>query len=197
MRSGTLSRTRIFRADPDLDAAVAAGAARQGVPVSAFLRDALRSAVVAPPVVSRPYSGVHAHVPAASIPDVWPEVSGFLAAACARPGCDETPDTLRAACEREQAMLLLLLGDDGKPAAAGVFQIRNFVSGRRTCWVLAMGGRPVIPWREWLAVIEARARSAGCGTVEFVGRRGWQRVLPHYTAEPCETGTYFSRAIGH
>ncbi|WP_210250974.1 hypothetical protein [Methylobacterium sp. WL8] len=102
MRSGTLSRTRIFRADPDLDAAVAARAARQGVPVSAFLRDTLRGAVLAPPIVSRPY-GIHAHVPAASIPDVWPEVVGMLAAACARPGCDETTDTLRTACEREQA----------------------------------------------------------------------------------------------
>ena len=41
-----LSRTRIFRADPALDAALKAGAAREGVKVSAFLREALRSALV-------------------------------------------------------------------------------------------------------------------------------------------------------
>jgi hypothetical protein len=49
MRSGTLSRTRIFRADPDLDAAVAAGAARRGMKVSAFLRETLRNVVMQPP----------------------------------------------------------------------------------------------------------------------------------------------------
>lgn len=49
MRAGTLSRTRIFRADPELDAAVAAGAARAGVPVSAYLRALLRDAVASSP----------------------------------------------------------------------------------------------------------------------------------------------------
>jgi hypothetical protein len=40
-----LSRTRIFRADPALDAALEAGAARAGVNVSAFMRRALASVV--------------------------------------------------------------------------------------------------------------------------------------------------------
>ncbi|SFM92030.1 hypothetical protein [Methylobacterium pseudosasicola] len=44
-----LSRTRIFRADPILDAALEAGAAREGVKVSAFLREALRNALASPP----------------------------------------------------------------------------------------------------------------------------------------------------
>ncbi|MGU3330334.1 CopG family transcriptional regulator [Methylobacterium mesophilicum] len=45
MRTGTLTRTRIFRADPALDAALEAGAAREGVTISTFLREALRSAL--------------------------------------------------------------------------------------------------------------------------------------------------------
>ena len=60
MRSGTLSRTRIFRADPDLDAAVAAGAARQGVPVSEFLRATLRSALAASRAAAATSSNVSA-----------------------------------------------------------------------------------------------------------------------------------------
>ncbi|MCJ2092797.1 ribbon-helix-helix protein, CopG family [Methylobacterium sp. J-072] len=49
MRTGTLTRTRIFRADPALDAALEAGAAREGVKVSVFLREALRNALASPP----------------------------------------------------------------------------------------------------------------------------------------------------
>ncbi|SFM62507.1 hypothetical protein SAMN05192568_104164 [Methylobacterium pseudosasicola] len=49
MRTGTLTRTRIFRADPALDAALEAGAAREGMKVSAFLREALRCALASSP----------------------------------------------------------------------------------------------------------------------------------------------------
>ncbi|MGU3407695.1 hypothetical protein [Methylobacterium brachiatum] len=45
MRTGTLTRTRIFRADPALDAALEAGAAREGVKPSAYLRQVLRAAL--------------------------------------------------------------------------------------------------------------------------------------------------------
>lgn len=51
MRSDRLSKSRIFRIDPALDAAMTSAAARRGVPVSALLRDAIRSIVVEP---SRP-----------------------------------------------------------------------------------------------------------------------------------------------
>lgn len=46
MRSGRFSRVRIFRIDPTLDAAMTSAAARRGVPVSALLRDAIRSVVI-------------------------------------------------------------------------------------------------------------------------------------------------------
>ncbi|MCP2083940.1 UNVERIFIED_ORG: putative HicB family RNase H-like nuclease [Methylorubrum zatmanii] len=46
MRSGKLSRVRIFRIDPALDAAMTSAAARRGVPVSALLRDAIRSTII-------------------------------------------------------------------------------------------------------------------------------------------------------
>lgn len=54
MRSGTLSRTRIFRTDPVLDAAVASAAERQGVSVSVILRDALRTALLDVPRPASP-----------------------------------------------------------------------------------------------------------------------------------------------
>lgn len=51
MRSDMLSKSRIFRIDPALDAAMTSAAARRGVPVSALLRDAIKSIIVEP---SRP-----------------------------------------------------------------------------------------------------------------------------------------------
>lgn len=45
MDQSRLSRTRIFRADPSLDAALEAGAAREGLTISAFMREALRTAL--------------------------------------------------------------------------------------------------------------------------------------------------------
>ena len=54
MGHSRLSRTRIFRADPSLDAALEAGAAREGLTISAFLREALRSALASSPP---PFSG--------------------------------------------------------------------------------------------------------------------------------------------
>lgn len=196
MRPLVFSDTITIRTDRDLREAINSAAKRDGASASEFLRSTLRTAVTAPPVVSRPY-GVHAHVPAASIASAWSDVLPFLAAACARPGCDETPDTLRTLLEREQGRLLLLLDEAGKPAAAGVFQLRDYESGRRACWILALAGRPIIPWRQWIDSIEPRARAAGAVTMEFVGRPGWRRLLPHYTAEPCDAGTYYSRTIGH
>lgn len=51
MRSDRLSKSRIFRIDPALDAAMTSAAARRGVPVSVLLRDAIKTIIVEP---SRP-----------------------------------------------------------------------------------------------------------------------------------------------
>lgn len=45
MDNRQFNRTRIFRADAQLDAALAAHVAREGVTVSAFVRRAIRSAL--------------------------------------------------------------------------------------------------------------------------------------------------------
>jgi len=62
--------------------------------------------------------------------------------------------------------------------------------------VLSLGGRAAGPWGAVIAAVERGAARLGCTTVEFVGRRGWARVLPDYTAAPCELGHHFTKRIG-
>jgi hypothetical protein len=80
--------------------------------------------------------------------------------------------------------------------AAGVTQVRQHRGGRLSCWVLSLGGRAAGPWGAVIAAVERGAARLGCTTVEFVGRRGWGRVLPDYTAAPCELGHHFTKRIG-
>lgn len=195
MRPLQYDSTFTVRANSDLRAAIEAAAALEGASASEWVRAAL-AAVTAPPAASKSINR-HAHVPAENIAAVWPEVSGWLAAACSRPGCDETADSLRGICERQEGVLLLVMGDDGKPAAAGVTQVRQHESGAMSTWVLALGGRRVIPWSDVIAAIEERARMVPCSTVEFMGRPAWARILPGYVATPCEAGAHYSKTLGH
>lgn len=112
----------------------------------------------------------------------WAVAEPWLARACARPGCDLTVADLRAALERDEAALVLIL-DGERPVAAGVTQVRDLADGGRSCCVLAVGGTGARAWRETLREIEAGAARIGCARVEFVGRVGWAALLPDYAVD--------------
>ncbi|MCC0809119.1 hypothetical protein FPV16_23450 [Methylobacterium sp. W2] len=192
MRAETLSRTRIFRTNPALDAAVAAAVEREGSTASNWLRRAVASMVSAPP---RPSIRL-APVPAVALAKVWPEVEAWLDRACRRTGCDLTVSELRELCEREQGMLFVMVGDEGRPVAAGVTQVRDHASGRRSCWILAVGGTRARDWLSTLEGIETGAAAISCSSVELVGRPGWARLLDGYATESCEAGLHFSKSLG-
>ncbi len=137
-----------------------------------------------------------APVPTAHLAAVWPAVAPWLAGVCARPDSDLTRDALYRLCARQEA-LLIVVHDEAAPVAAGVSQVRRHDDGALSCWILAMGGIGARLWRHTLAQIEAGARAKGCSAVEFVGRRGWARLLPDYRAEPCERGTHYEKRLVH
>lgn len=127
---------------------------------------------------------MHLHpVDPADLARAWPVALPWLAQACARPGCDLTVADLRGLVEAERALLVLILGADGAPVAAGVTQVRDLADGGRSCCVLAVGGRGARDWRGTLALIEAGAVRNGCSRVEFVGRVGWAALLPDYQVD--------------
>lgn len=119
-------------------------------------------------------------VPMHLVPLAWPEVAPWLAAACARVASEYVPADLKAICERGEAGLILIGLPGVAPVAAGIRQIRDHRNGKRSCWVLAVGGAQAGPWRDVMRVIEADARSKACDTIEFVGRPGWARLLPDF-----------------
>lgn len=122
-------------------------------------------------------------------------VRSYLDRACARPGCDLTADDLLAACAEGRAQLVGIFNDDTDMVAAGVTQVRDIEGGGRSCWVLAVGGAEARAWRHTLREIETGARRLGCASVEFVGRRGWARLLPDYAATPCEAGIHYLKRL--
>lgn len=128
-------------------------------------------------------------------PDLAERVEACLGAACALPRCDLTVAGLLASCAAGQAQLVGIFDGD-RFVATGVTQVRQHRDGRLSCWVLSLGGRAAGPWSAVIAAVECGAVRLGCTSVEFVGRRGWARVLPDYTAAPCEVGTHFLKRIG-
>ncbi|GJE29809.1 hypothetical protein [Methylobacterium organophilum] len=119
----------------------------------------------------------------------------WLRAACARPGCDLTAADLVRLCAVGEAQMIGI-AVDGALAAVGVSQVRDDAAGRRSCWILAVGGAQAKAWRHTLRAIEAGAAALGCATVEFVGRSGWRRLLPDYRATPCAVGVHYSKILG-
>lgn len=126
---------------------------------------------------------------------VWPRVEPWLKTMCAKPECDQTPETLRALCAASQGQMTVIQDDAGRSVAVGVTQVREYQSGIRSCWVLALAGTQAAPWPAVIHEIEEGARKLGCHRVEFVGRRGWSRILPSYRAEPGKAGTHFTRDL--
>lgn len=135
-------------------------------------------------------------IDATGLDAAWPTAEPWIRAACERPGCEDTPEGMRAIVAANEGMLLLLMDGDELIAAA-VLQVRDYRSGRRSLWVLAAGGTSARACRSVLTVLETSAAQEGCGTVEFVGRRGWAFLLPGYVATPCETGVHFSKSLRH
>lgn len=133
-------------------------------------------------------------LPAPLPPGLGARIASWLGLACARTGCEFTVAELLEMCADGEAQLVAVCGAAG-PVAAGVTQVRRHADGRRTCWVLALGGVAFGPWSAVIAAIERGAARLGCTSVEFVGRRGWARVLPGYTATPCEVGFYFEKTL--
>ncbi|KQT55421.1 hypothetical protein ASG52_24780 [Methylobacterium sp. Leaf456] len=125
---------------------------------------------------------------------VWPKVSVWIAAACARPGCDLRPVELFVAAANQEAQLIVGLDDDDVLRAVAATQVCHCTDGSLSCWVLVVGGA-ADGWSAMLGEVEAGARRKGCDAVEFIGRRGWVRRLPGYSVSPHKAGSHFLKHL--
>ena len=122
-------------------------------------------------------------VPAEHFKDACALAEPWLAASCERNPNDLTTDALREMVQVGHAGLFLIQRDGSDPVAAGVRQLRDYADGRRTCWILAVGGSDRDACLKVLPVIEHDARVKDCVTVEFAGRPGWAALLPDYACQ--------------
>lgn len=78
--------------------------------------------------------------------------------------------------------LLWLVWDDPVVLAAVVTQL-IVKDDRKICVIMACGGEDAQKWVHLIQKIEAYARAEGCESVKIIGRKGWMRLLPDYSAE--------------
>ena len=113
------------------------------------------------------------------VSEVWPFVSHFIKRAAER-------GDLCTFEEIEQLVLdeyaLLWIGWEAPYiVGAGVTRIVR-TEKSKACVIVAWGGNDRSKWLHLIEKVEAYARSEKCDCVRIMGRKGWQRVLKHYTA---------------
>ena len=110
---------------------------------------------------------------------VWADIAPILKKAV-RLTDDQTMDTLLSSLLLEK--MQLWIGHEGDVIVyAGVTQILNSQSGKKTAQIMYLSGSRLSEWSErHRKVIEAWAKNIGCDRVEIVGRRGWEKVCKDY-----------------
>lgn len=89
--------------------------------------------------------------------------------------------------EQEQSIIkgdqLLWLANDGKRIEAAATTHLTVGENGPVCTITACGGENMSQWLPLIEGIEKYARAEGCSCVRIFGRKGWSRVLAHYTTE--------------
>jgi len=75
---------------------------------------------------------------------------------------------------------LLWLVWDGTEIYAAVVTSLVIANGRKSCIIVACGGRGVDEWLHLISKIEDFARAEGCQSMAIMGRAGWHRKLKAY-----------------
>ena len=111
---------------------------------------------------------------------VWPMVTSLVARALE---ATRTPlAEVAGNVMRGEALIWLALSNSHGIEAVAVTQLTE-IAGERICMIVsATGVTPRVRWLGLLARLEQYATAEGCAAIRLRGRKGWQRLLPHYTA---------------
>lgn len=105
---------------------------------------------------------------------VFPLVLPYIEAS-ARQNSNLTAADAYMMCASRRAMLFVDDLDEPRNAMVCAFEMR---SGVNTLNVLAMGGKGGENWSKLLAGVREFGRRFGAPKTRWVGRKGWQKVLP-------------------
>jgi len=127
--------------------------------------------------------------PPALAGELWPHVRSLAGAALDRTDLGHLSD-LDTDVLSGRALLWVVHSGGASVDCAAVTQIQKTQSGT-ACMILTCGGAGAKRWIPLLREIEEYARAEGCGSVRFIGRKGWKRICPEYR----EIGAVFERKL--
>lgn len=129
--------------------------------------------------MSAPFPAVICVDPAC-VPQMWPHVQEFIAAAFDNGRGDDSAADVHADLIAHRA-LLWVAWDGETVIAAATTKILKVARGL-VCIITSCGGREmgIKRWRAAVKPIEDYARAEGCVVCRVEGRRGWAAVFPDY-----------------
>jgi len=114
------------------------------------------------------------------VPDVLPRVRPYLRAAYLASGNNyDEPVMLKELSKARLALWVAVREDEQIFDAAMTTRIYQ-LEGSRVCQIVALGGRHMPQWIEFMQLIEAYARNMACDRMRVEGRVGWTRKLPSF-----------------
>jgi hypothetical protein len=113
----------------------------------------------------------------ALVDEIWPHVRGFIFEAIKR------GDLCRFEAIEKAVLaggMLLWCATDGQTINAAAATELTETEWRKTCVIVACGGKESENWMHLIKTIEDYARAEKCSAVRIFGRKGWARKLSGY-----------------
>lgn len=122
-----------------------------------------------------------------AIPIVWNrfEVGAMVRASEDRAGGRWTADfLLTKIIAADMQLWLVIENKNGRERilSAIITDVRPYESGFKACHIVAVVGEESRSWIKLKSELEAWAKASGCEAIETIGRHGWKRVLPDWSA---------------
>ena len=109
---------------------------------------------------------------------IWVDVCPILSRAVLREN-DITPEFILD-CLINKKMQLWLGHEDYKIVYAGITQIVNYQTGRKSAQITYLAGERMDEWTDHIKVIEDWALYIGCDRLEIIGRKGFAKMHKDY-----------------
>jgi hypothetical protein len=120
--------------------------------------------------------------PTADIDKAWPHVASLLRPAIERSLGRDTEAAMKQLIA-DGLCQLWLIGEVGIMALACVTRVAEYPSGKRVLNIVALGGKGFDRWAEEIETLKRFARENDCGSLEFIGRRGWLKKMTKFGFE--------------
>lgn len=119
---------------------------------------------------------VHQH----DLPEIWPLVRQNVIDAAVFSNGRYTDKT--AADEvLAGSMQLWVIIEDEEIITSFITQVMRYPTGIKCCDIYALGGNSIKKWlKPAIDAVSEWAEAAGCSSIEFVGRPGWEKMLKNW-----------------